>query len=124
MLSVPTLAEVAQDRARLDGLPFGALWPLLLQAQGLQTAIACAMAPAMQRAVTAQGVTEDRLLTIAEAAERLHIHPATMKRKLRELPYNAAAVVLARNCVRVNAERLDEILRGGGLRARRKAVSA
>jgi len=62
---VPTLAEIAQDRARLADLPFGALWALLLEAGRLHTEIGVALAPAMQRAVMAQGgavsLSTDRL---------------------------------------------------------------
>lgn len=123
MVGVPTLAEVTQDRAQLLGLPFGALWELSLEAGRLQAAITTAMLAA-QSTSGVTTMTADRLLTIPEAAERLRIHPDTMKQKLRTLPYNAAAVVLARNCVRVSAHRLEQILLDRGLGARRKAVSA
>lgn len=124
MISIPTLAEVAADRAKLEGLPFDALWSLLLKAGELQTEIACGMLPAMHRAVTGAVIAEDRALTIEEAAERLKIAPATMQKWLRREPYNAAVAVRSRTCVRVSAQRLEQILLGRGAGPRRKAVSA
>ena len=123
--AVPTLAEAAQDRARLVGLSFDALWRLLLEAGRLQTEIAAAMVPAQARAVTGTGITEDRALTIDEAAARLQIAPATMKRWLRKPPYDAAVVVRSRTCVRVSAQLLEQVLHGGsGIRSRRSGRGA
>lgn len=119
MVTVPTLAEVAQDRSRLVGLPFQAVWALLFEASALQTEIAASLGPAVSR--MSAPVPEDRLLTFEQAAERLNIAPATAQKWFRREPYNAAVVVRSRTMVRVSAQRLDDILLSRGPRARRKA---
>jgi hypothetical protein len=124
MTPVPTLAEVAQDRTRLDVLPFEALWALLRDLNLLEKEITTAMIPAASRAADSRAVPEDRALTIAEAAARLQIAPATMQKWLTKPPYNAAVVVRSRTCVRVSAQRLEQILLDRGAGPRRKAVSA
>lgn len=119
---VPTLAQLAAKPELIDELEPAVCAAMVIEAGALVAHLGARVA--LAPAVTVDATPEDRLLTIAEAAAKLHIHPATMKRKLRDLPYNAAAVVLSRTCVRVSAHRLEQILLDGGLRARRKAVGA
>lgn len=122
--AVPTLAEVVRDTERLIGLPFDTLWALLGEVGRVERQITAAMVPAAL-SVTAQVTGPvDRLLTIAEAAARLHVAEATMQKWLRKPPYDAAVVVRSRSMVRVSSQHLDAILLGGGLRVRRKAGAA
>ena len=122
MIPVPTLAEVVQEHAKLDGLPFDAIFGLFIEAQLLQSTIAGFMIPAIASAGKLI-VETDRALTIEEAAQRLRIAPATMQKWLRKSPYNAAVVVRSRTCVRVSAQRLEQILLDRGAGPRRKAAT-
>src|SRR3990167_5975434 len=122
MIPVPTLAEVVADGAKLADLPFTALWSLLREVGKLEKEIITAMLPAAGREA-AQIAPQDRALTIGEAAERLRISPAAMTKWLRKPPYNAAVVVRSRTCVRVSAQRLEQILLDRGAGPRRKAAA-
>jgi hypothetical protein len=122
MIAVPTLEEIARDRTRLDGLSFAALWAILRDLGLLEREVTAAMLAAQSTSgVATVTVTEDRMLTISEAAARLHVAEATMQKWLRKPPYNAAVVVRSRSMVRVSAQRLDDILLNGGRAGRRKA---
>ena len=123
VIPIPTLAEVVADGAKLADLPFTALWALLRDVGQLEKEIIAAMLPAANKTMASTAIPEDRALTIEEAAQRLRIAPATMQKWLRKPPYDAAVVVRSRTCVRVSAQRLDDILLNGGARHRRKAVS-
>jgi len=122
MIPVPTLAEIVADGTKLADLPFTALWALLRDVGHLEKEIIAAMLPAAGREA-AQIAPQDRALTIGEAAERLRISPAAMTKWLRKPPYNAAVVVRSRTCVRVSAQRLEQILLDRGAGPRRKAAT-
>jgi hypothetical protein len=123
--SIPTLAEIGADRARLAGLPFETLWALFLDVGQLEREITVAMAGAMARGTKGTTPAEDRLLTTEEAAARCQVSPFTMKRWARSAPYNAAVVVLSRTKVRWSLQRLDDVIRqlGAAKPPRRKAAT-
>jgi hypothetical protein len=115
--SMPTLAEIVADATKATGLTRPVLGGLLIELAALQTQLGAAIASAPDGAALAP---PDRALTIEQVAERLNLSPATMKRWLRREPYSAAVVVRSRTCVRVSAQRLEDILlRGGTKRSRR-----
>jgi hypothetical protein len=121
VIALPTLAEVVNDPDLVETLPATVCGALLIEAGVVTSRLGAriALAPVVASSTT----PEDRALTIEEAAQRLRISPATMQRWLRKPPYDAAVVVRSRTCVRVSAQRLDDILLHGGARLRRKAVS-
>jgi hypothetical protein len=122
--SIPTLAEIGADRARLAGLPFETLLALLLDVGQLEREITVALVGAMARGTKGAPPTEDRLLTTEEAAAKFQVSPHTMKRWARVQPYTQAVVVLGRTTIRWNAQRLDDVLRTlGAQRPRRKAAT-
>lgn len=124
MIPVPSLADIVADGSKLADLPFRALWGLLHDLNLIEREITSAMLAARDSEASKPATTEDRALTIEQAAERLQIAPATMKRWLRKEPYNRAVAVRSRTCVRVSAQRLEAILlESGAGRPRRKAVS-
>jgi len=115
--SLPTLAEIIADPSKAKGLTRPMLGGLLIELAAIQLHLGAAVASAPDAPPIAP---PDRALTIEQAAERLNLSPATMKRWLRKDPYNAAVVVRSRTMVRVSAQRLEDILlRGGPKRTKR-----
>lgn len=113
MITLPTLAEVVQDRTRLSGLPFGALWALLIEAGSLQTAVACAMAEAVQQGMTAQRGPEDRAVTLTDCAARLRITIGTARSWFSKPPFDATVLTRSKSRVLVSEARFDALLREG-----------
>lgn len=111
--SIPTLAEVIADATKAKGLARPVLGGLLIELAAIQLHLGAAIASAPDALPVAP---PDRALTIEEAAERLNLSPATMKRWLRREPYSAAVVVRSRTCVRVSAQRLEQILLSGAVK--------
>jgi len=122
MIPVPTLAQVVNDPDLVETLPAAACGALLIEAGVVTSRLGARIA--LAPVVALDATPEDRALTIEEAAARIRVAPATMQKWLRKPPYDAAVVVRSRTCVRVSAQRLDDILLSSGARPRRKAVSA
>jgi hypothetical protein len=74
---VPTLAEIAQNPERIDGLPLNVVAGLMTQLSALELRIAArvAMAPVVATP------DHDQVLELAEAARRLGISPRTLQNR-------------------------------------------
>ncbi len=88
IMALPTLAEIAQDRTRLDALPFEALWALLRDLNLLEKEITTAMIPAAVRAEDAR-VPHGGLLTLEQAATRLQMPVSTLRARANRPPFRA-----------------------------------
>ena len=78
------LAELVDDPGRVAAVPPGRIPALLSQLSALQTAIAARLVSA-DREETAS--TEDTLLTVDQAAERLGVSKDWLFRRSRTLPF-------------------------------------
>lgn len=122
VIAIPSLAEVVADASRAKGLTRPALGALLIELAAVQTQLSAEVATASDAPAVAP---PDRSLTIEQAADRVHVAPATMKRWLRREPFNAAVVVRSRTMVRVSAAMLEQVIQGGAaVRQRRRQIMA
>jgi hypothetical protein len=89
LASVPTLAELVMEPARIATLPVGVIAGFVVELAALQQQFGARLAAAGSVVAEASPgpQPEDRLLSATEAAARLGISPLTLLRKRHRAPY-------------------------------------
>lgn len=109
MIAVPKIDEIADSPGLLADLPISTLAGLLAKCAAAQAAIAAAMANAPVPTSTGQAAaTHDRVVDVKEAAERLDMHPDTLYRAAKDMPFT---VRLGPGRVRFSSRGIDEFIR-------------